>query len=133
MSSVATDNAALVRGAYEDFGRGDIPAVLGFLADDVVWTESAGGLYGGTYEGPQAVLEGIFARVGAEWDGFVVDLERVLADGDAVVGVVTYRGTYRATGRSVVARGAHVWEVRDGRAIRVEQFTDTAQFAAVVS
>ena len=30
-------NQALVEGAYEAFGRGDIPAVLGILSDDVEW------------------------------------------------------------------------------------------------
>ncbi|MDD7942193.1 nuclear transport factor 2 family protein [Actinomycetospora lutea] len=130
MSTVATDNAALVRSAYEAFGRGDIPAVIDFLAPEVVWIETEGGPYGGVYEGPQAVLEGIFARVGSDWDGFVVDVERVLADGDTVVGICTYRGTYRATGREMVARVVHVWEIRDGRALRMEQFVDSEQLNA---
>lgn len=33
----AQDNAALVRGGYEAFGKGDVPAVVAALADDVVW------------------------------------------------------------------------------------------------
>lgn len=31
-------NVAVVEQAYEDFGRGDIPAVLEALTDDVQWT-----------------------------------------------------------------------------------------------
>jgi hypothetical protein len=33
----ATGNAATVVGLYEAFGRGDVPAVLAALADDVRW------------------------------------------------------------------------------------------------
>ncbi|MFC5141030.1 nuclear transport factor 2 family protein [Actinomycetospora rhizophila] len=130
MSTVATDNVAAVRSAYEAFARGDIPAVIDFLAPEVLWIETQGGPYGGVYKGPQAVLEGIFARVGSDWDGFVCDVDRVLADGDTVVGICTYRGTYRATGRDMAARVVHVWEVRDGQALSMEQFVDSEQLNA---
>ncbi|GAA4942717.1 hypothetical protein EV188_105205 [Actinomycetospora succinea] len=130
MSTVVTDNVALIRSAYEAFGRGDIPAVIDALAPEVLWIETQGGPYGGVYEGPQAVLEGIFARVGTDWDGFVCDVERVLADGDTVVGICTYRGTYRATSRAMAARVVHVWEVREGQVQRMEQFVDSEQLNA---
>ncbi|MFI6603310.1 hypothetical protein ACIBHX_44345 [Nonomuraea sp. NPDC050536] len=44
-------------------------------------------------------------------------------DGGDVIVVV---GTYRATGRYMRARFAHVWHLEDGVARRFEQFTDTA-------
>jgi ketosteroid isomerase-like protein len=130
--TTTTDNVVLVRSAYEAFGRGDIPAVIDFLDPDVLWVETQGGPYGGIYRGPQAVLEGIFVRIGDEWDGFVVDVERMLSEGDTVVGICTYRGTYRATGRPMAARVVHVWEMRDGRAARLEQFVDSEQLNAAV-
>lgn len=30
----------VVRGVYEAFGRGDVPAVLGAMADDIEWHEA---------------------------------------------------------------------------------------------
>ena len=35
---MADQNLATIRGAYEAFGRGDVPAVLSILADDVAWS-----------------------------------------------------------------------------------------------
>jgi hypothetical protein len=32
-----TENAATVHGIYEAFGRGDVPAILARVAEDVVW------------------------------------------------------------------------------------------------
>src|SRR4051812_6450503 len=39
ISSVTTDNAATVAEVYAAFGRGDAPAILDRLADDVAWED----------------------------------------------------------------------------------------------
>ncbi len=52
-------------------------------------------------------------------------LERLIDAGDTVVGIGTYTGTSRATGKAMAARVAHVWQVRDARVVAFEQFTDT--------
>lgn len=129
--TTTTDTTTIVRTAYDAFGRGDIPAVLDCFHPDLVWIEAAGGRYGGTYQGPQAVVDGVFAPIGSEWDGFLVEPERLVAEGDIVVSIGTYRGKFRATGKSMTARFVHVWEVREGRLARFEQIADTASLNAV--
>ena len=64
------NNLNLVQGVYDAFAKGDIPVVIGFLSPDIDWTEAEGFPYGGTYRGPDAVLEGVFMRLGTEWEGF---------------------------------------------------------------
>lgn len=61
-------NGDIVRGLYEAFGRGDVPAVLGVLDENIEWTEAEGFPYGGTFHGPQAVLENVFMKLGTEWE-----------------------------------------------------------------
>ena len=39
--TTTVDNAATVAAIYEAFGCGDVPAILGRLADDVEWDEWA--------------------------------------------------------------------------------------------
>jgi ketosteroid isomerase-like protein len=113
--------------AYRAVAVGDIPAFLGLLDDKVEWTEAAGFPLAGTYHGPQAVLEGVFTRLGSEWDGFKVEASQLVAEGDEVVGLGTYSGTYKATGKSFSARFAHVWTVKDGKVVRFEQIVDSAK------
>ncbi len=48
-----------------------------------------------------------------------------------VVVLGRYRGTNKATGRPLDAQLAHVWRVRDGKAVRFQQYTDTLQAARV--
>jgi ketosteroid isomerase-like protein len=129
--TATTDTATVVRAIYDDFGRGDIPAVLENFDPDMVWVESTG-LIAGTYQGPQAIVDGVFAPIGNEWETFLVEPERVVADGDVCVAVGTYRGTYRATGTSMTARFAHVWQMRDGRLVHFEQIADTESFNAAL-
>src|SRR4051794_17211919 len=38
---VTTNNAATVAGIYAAFGRGDVPAIVGRLAEDVAWDDWA--------------------------------------------------------------------------------------------
>jgi len=118
-------NLDSVRGVYDAFARGDISSVLGFLSPGVEWTEAEGFPYGGTYTGPQAVLEGVFMRLGTEWEGFAAVPDELIDGGDAVVVLGTYSGKYKATGKSFQANFAHVWKVREGKAVRFVQYVDT--------
>lgn len=115
-----------VRSIYAAFAKGDIPAVLAALAPDVRWTEAEGGPYGGVSVGPQAVLDDVFMKLGGEWDGFAAVPAEFIADGDTVVALGEYSGTYKATGKGFRAPFAHVWRFRDGKAAEFQQYTDTA-------
>ena len=118
-------NADIIRAHYAASDRGDLEGMLAPLADDVRWTEAAGFPYAGTYVGPQAVAENVFGRIQDEWDDYTVAIDEVLDAGDSVVGVGTYSGTSKKTGRFFAARVAHVWRLEDGRVTAFEQFCDT--------
>jgi ketosteroid isomerase-like protein len=123
------DALALIEQAYADFARGDVPAVLAVLADDIQWFEAEGNPWwpGEAFVGPQAVVENVFARVAAEYDGFTIDVERFVGAGETVLVQARYRGRAKATGKDVDAQAAHVWDVRDGKVVRFQQYVDTAQ------
>lgn len=118
-------NADIITEHYAASDRGDLDGMLAPLADDVSWTEAAGFPYAGTYLGPDAVAAGVFQRIQDEWDDYTVAIDEVIDGGDVVVGIGTYSGTYRATGRFFAARVAHVWRLSDHKVVAFEQFTDT--------
>ena len=119
------NNLESVRGLYEAFAKGDVPTVLAFLDANIAWTEAEGFPYGGTYNGPKAVLEGVFMRLGGEWDGFAAVPDEFIDAADTIVVLGKYSGTYKATGKSFEANFAHVWKLREGKAIRFVQYVDT--------
>ena len=105
--------------------KGDVPGVLGIMDPGIEWTEAEGFPLGGTYHGPQAVLEGVFMRLGSDFDGYAAVPHEFIDGGDIVVALGTYSGKYRATGKSFEAPFAHVWTLRDGKAVRFIQYVDT--------
>lgn len=80
-------------------------------APDVRWTEMAGFPCAGTWIGPQEVSEHVFAGLGRDWQDYRFTLERLIDAGETVVGIGTYTGTFRATGKAMAARVAvtRVW------------------------
>ena len=125
-------NSEIIRGLYTAFANGDVPGVLGALDKDIQWTEAEGFPYGGTYVGPDAVLANVFAKLGSEWNGFSAVPHSFVAEGDTVVALGEYGGTYAATGRRFSAPFAHVWTLGDGKIVRFQQYTDTALAQAAV-
>jgi hypothetical protein len=107
-------NLNSVKAVYQAFAEADIPSVIGFLSPDIDWIEAEGFPYGGTYHGPNAVLSGVFMRLGTEWDDFAAVPEEFIDGGDTVVALGKYSGTYKATGKSFQANFAHVWKVQGG-------------------
>jgi ketosteroid isomerase-like protein len=118
-------NLNAVKAVYAAFATGDIPTVLGSLSPDIAWTEAEGFPYGGTYHGPRAVLEGVFMRLGSEWDGFAAVADEFIDGGDTVVVLGKYNGKFKATGKSMQVNFAHVWKMQDGKATQFIQYVDT--------
>jgi hypothetical protein len=72
-------------------------------------------------------LDYLLEPLSAGWDGFSAKAHEFIAQGDRVVSLGTYSGTFKKTGRSFSAAFAHVWTVRDGKLARFDTRTDTAK------
>ena len=68
-------NKEIITAAYDSFAKGDVPAVLAAMAPKIEWTEAEGWpLYSGTLVGPQAVVDGVFMRLGEIGENFSVNV-----------------------------------------------------------
>ena len=122
---MSAQSVQLIQGLYDAFAKGDVPTVLAALSPDIAWTEAAGFPYGGTYNGQDAVLSGVFMRLATEWQGFAAIPREIIDGGDTVIALGQYSGKYNATGKSFQAEFAHVWRLQDGKAVTFTQYTDT--------
>lgn len=120
-----SDHLDAIRNVYAAFARGDIPVVLSILAPNAAWTEAEGFPYGGTYIGPDAVLQNVFMKIGAEWDAYTATCNELVGSGDTVIALGEYSGTYKATGRSFKAPMVHIWKFSGDKVISFIQHTDT--------
>lgn len=128
-----SENIDFVRELYGAFGRGDVPAVLGAMTEDIEWYEAEGMPYGGVHRGPQAIAENVLGPVTQDIDGFTVTPEEFYAGGDEVVAVVRYTGTGVETGKELELPAVHAWTVRDGKLARFRQFADATVFNAALA
>jgi ketosteroid isomerase-like protein len=123
-----TTPVTIVRRFYDALGRGDVPEVLSLLDAQIEWTEAERFPYfGGTWHGPQAVLDNLLKPLAGDWDGFSARAHEFIAQGDRVVSLGNYSGTFKKTGRSLSATFAHVWTVRGDKLARFNMHTDTAK------
>jgi ketosteroid isomerase-like protein len=122
---------AVVKAIYDAFARGDVPAVLGAFDPQIRWSEAEGYFTadGNPYTGPQAVALGVFQRLVSDVAEFAVVPQGFIDGGDTIVVEGRYRGLMKATGTRIDAQFAHVWQVRDGKVVRFQQYTDTKQWA----
>jgi len=126
---MSAENVALVRSVYENFGKGDIPAVLSALAPQLEWVESTHEYlpFRGTHRTPAEVVEHVFGSVMANFEQFAVVPEVIHDAGDVVV--VEGRATGRTkSGRVLDSPACWVWTVHNGKAVANHNYHDTDAF-----
>jgi len=129
------DNVRFLKDVYDAFGRGDIPTVLGAMSPDIKWHQAESNPYrpgGEAWVGPEAILNNLFMRLGGEWDGFTVHPRSFHGAGESIIVEARYTGTYKATGKRMDAQACHVWDVKDGKLTRFQQYVDTAKLRDVM-
>ncbi len=130
-SGLEAANVAQVLEVFGHFGRGDVPAILELL-DDEVRIEFYGPSvipYAGDYRG-KAGARRFFETVLASVDIHQFDAEEFIAQGDQVVVTGHLRLTAKATGGSIESDFVHVITLREGRWRRFRDFMNTVVAAA---
>ena len=127
------ENSEVVRGIYEAFGRGDVPAVLGSFDAEIEWHEAHGLPYGGVYRGPDAVAQNVFGPLVEDIPDFTVAPAEFFESGDRVVALGRYTGTAKESGAELDVPFAHEWTVRDGKVVHFHQHVDTVKFNEVLA
>jgi hypothetical protein len=123
-------NLEIIQTLYQAFAQGDITTVLNLLAPDVEWIESENLPYGGNFIGREAVLKGVFEKIGAEWADFQANVDEFLDAGDKIITLGHDSGTFQATGKSMTAATASVWTLKEGKIVKFIQYIDTFKVIA---
>lgn len=126
-------NREIVESFYEASGEkkfnpergittGNIEHIRQILAEDVEWIHPA---LGGAFYGANSVINDVFIPFWENWE-VSLDSPRFIEDENTIVVLATYRATHKPTGKPVVEPVAHVWELKDGQIVRLQQYVDTA-------
>ena len=124
-------NVSVVRRLYQ--ARGNPEVISQVLASDVRWEVVDGFPYGAVYEGLDSVLRDFFGRLFTDFDEFVADGSEFLESDERVIALGNYSGRARKTGKRFTARFAHVWTLKNGLIVRLQQCADTVQLARALT
>ena len=98
--TMSEEDVTTLRQAYEAFNRGDIEAVVQAFDPQIEWPELEGNPQAsGIFRGTDSVLTGHF------------------------------RGRPKGNGGTLDAHFAHVWRMRDGKAVHFTNYADTMMWA----
>ena len=129
-------NLEIIKGVYNAFATGDFPAFLNAMDSKIEWNEAENFPYadGNPYIGADAIIQGVFARIGADWEYFTLSDHVYHVTLDALV-IVTgrYNAKHRVTGKVIRAQFMHMWTLENGSIIRYQQYADTLQVAQAMA
>ena len=115
-------NADLLRPIYEEWGRGNWRPNFELYDPHMEWgwSDEFPGLAGvfEDHEDPNPRLRAWLSG----WEDWRAEAEEFLEFGDHVVVLAIYWGRGRGSGVEISQQGAHVFELRDGKVVRLEIF-----------
>jgi uncharacterized protein len=111
---------------YAAFSRGDIPAVLDLIGDEVEWKfcGSKGLPYTGTFRGKDEVAK-FFASIPQVDDLLVFEPREFISAGEKVTVLGWQRAQVRPRGKVFESEWVHIFATRDGRIVRFWGMYDT--------
>jgi uncharacterized protein len=118
---MSQENVEIVRRGYELYAAGDLEGLAALFSADAELADAGGlgvvdtGI--GTRHGPEGFLRGIEGTTEA-FEDYRVEPEDFVEAGEAVVVPVRISGKGRASGAKQEIRLAHLWVLRNGKAIR---------------
>ena len=121
------ENTQTAKDTYAAFGRGDIPAVLGVMTDDIEWVFPGSAdvvPLAGTHTG-KAAVGAWFGTLDGNVEFQTFEPREFIAQGDKLVALVYVENTVRSTGGKVAVHEAHLWTFRDGKVAGFRVYTDT--------
>src|SRR5881296_1386061 len=118
---------------YARLGERDYEAVMSCLADDIVWIVADNSPLAdrSPYHGIAVGTLRHFRSLTAGFDKLVFDADEMFEcnGGERVVALGYYYFRFRGQAEERKAQVAHVWTIRDGGAVKFQQYLDTLQVA----
>jgi ketosteroid isomerase-like protein len=125
---MSQQNVEVVRRIVEDAVQGRWEESAGQLAPDAEWHGTVGGLTeGSVWRGPEQIRR-VFEQEDAEaWEERRLEAEEFIDAGDCVVVFVHEFRRGKRSGVAMETDTAVVYELRDGRVVRIQGYMDRAE------
>jgi hypothetical protein len=119
---MSQENVEIVRAIFEAYAREGIGGGVEFMDPEIVWNAAD--------EAPQQGVDAAVAymeRWETEWDDLTTTPEEFIDAGDRVFVAVRFSGRGKSSGIEVDALLYEIYSLRDGKLVRMDEFTDRSQ------
>lgn len=122
-----SENSDALKRGYEAFNNGDVETVSRLFADEARWVgpQTDGLPMSGIHRGKEAVLQAL-GSIGGQFERFHIDPDQIVENGETLV-VLSLLDGMTKSGNDVKLPGVEVWQMRGGKAHRVQSLVDTAE------
>jgi len=130
-----TENINLneIDGLYQAFTKGNIPKVLDLMDVKIIWNEAESNslAIGNPYIGPEAILHGVFVKLGELYKSFGLrNIKLHEMSNNQVLAILNYE-IISKDDKSYTVQVAHHWTLKDGKITKFQQYADTKKLAEV--
>ena len=128
-------NSERMKKMYDAFAVGDVDTVLANFTEDIQWSEAENFIYdyGKPLVGADEIVEGVFAKLGNEWEYWNLEDKEFFDVGqDKVLVTGRYKAKHKISGKVLDAQFAHLLRLRDTLLASFQQYVDTKQVSEVV-
>lgn len=124
------NNVEVVKKAYDEFGAGNIPAVLSVFDENIRWMGATGLPFhegDGVVVGPQNILQDVFAKIPEYFTELNIEIQDIFGIDDKVVVQSFFTGEWKATSKPFKANSVNIWKLENGRIVSVFESVDTGE------
>lgn len=123
-------NTQKIQGLYAAFGTGDVPTILGYLAEDVDWNNSGVASrecpWNGNFSG-RTHVPGFFRALEQHLDFKSFEPRTFIESGDHLAVLLQWTATLKKSGKTVGGDSVHVWRFNEhGQVGAYRHYNDTA-------
>jgi uncharacterized protein len=128
---MSQQNIGLIEKVYDHFNNRRYDDIVPHFAGDMTWVSADNSPLAdeSPYRGPAAIRARVFGRIEAGFEKLTVRVDEIFGAGDRVVVLGYYIGRMRGQTGDAETQLAHIWTVRDGKAVKFRQYVDTYKIA----
>jgi ketosteroid isomerase-like protein len=116
----------IMRQGYDALAREDFEAILELMDPQIEIHDRPEAPDARSYHGHEGVLTALGLNL-ETFEELRFEPEQFIADDDQIVVIVRLHGRGKVSGAPVEDRIAHHWSIRDGKAVRLQVFSDPSE------
>jgi ketosteroid isomerase-like protein len=128
---MSQENIELINTIYGHFNGRRYDDIIPHFSDDMTWiaADSSPLADESPYHGPANIRSRVFGRIEAGFESLTVRTDEIFSADGRVVVLGYYDSLIKGRETSTQIQLAHIWTVRDGKAVKFQQYVDTHRIA----